>query len=142
MSWQNILRKMEILPQHQMAMNESRYEGQELIFDKGRTHGLITDGTFLTLDDWIKNYKKYTPKDILMLIDEYDGEYGIKYIQDNDNGTFGQGRLTDTWAFFTKNPFTYYFYPQNKVFYKGEEITKEKYFQLLGINDKMQERLQ
>ena len=57
MSWQNILRKMEILPQHQMAMNESRYEGQELIFDKGRTHELITDGTFLTLDDWIKNYK-------------------------------------------------------------------------------------
>tara|TARA_R110002020_G_scaffold451308_1_gene665190 strand:+ start:300 stop:728 length:429 start_codon:yes stop_codon:yes gene_type:complete len=142
MSWQDILRKMEILPQHQMAMNESKYGGQELIFHMGRTVDLLTDGTFLTLDDWVKNYKKYTPKDIIMLIDEYNGKYGLKYIQDNDNGTFGQGRLTDTWAFFTEKPFTYYFYPQNKMFYKGEEITKEKYFELLGIDDKMQEKLQ
>ena len=153
MSWFNLL-KIDILPAHQIAMNESMYEDNELIFmPEGRGEGLaqlITDGTYLTIDDWNKYYKKDTPKDRLMVIEKLTspqglkspnkGYFGLKYHQDSDEAHIGKTK--DSWAIWTDEPFTYYFYPQNRMFQGDKELTKDEYFKLLGIEDDMQERLQ
>ena len=135
-------------------MNESKYEDNELIFmPEGRGEGLaglISDGPFLTIDDWNKYYKKDTPKDIMMMIEKLTspqglaspnkGYFALKYHQKADEANIG--RTEDSWAIWTDDPYTYYFYPQNRMFQGDKELTKDEYFELLGIKDDMQERLQ